>query len=149
MGRTSPIYPDKDKGFIVEELTEYYNCISFKYSRLNMEEVPSTFKSVMPLLTEDQVEERIKKAKKPSSVVPGDLPPTLLSKFARKLAVPVTRIFNLMTQQLAWPEDWRKEYVTVIPKVCLSAGIFPALISFLNSMNHLCLNGAGRRSGPS
>ena len=117
--RWSPtsIYPDRGEDFIVEELAEYFNSISSEYEPLNIDEVPSTFDRQLPLLTAETVEEGIKKAKKPSSVVPGDLPPCLLSRHASLLAVPVTRIFNIMTTHQTWPTEWKKEYVTVIPKI--------------------------------
>ena len=58
----------------------------------------------------------MKKAKKPSSMVPGDISPKLYNKFPAKLAVPVTAIFNSITKTFLWPCKWKVEYVTVIPK---------------------------------
>ena len=60
--------------------------------------------------------ERLKKAKKPSSMVPGDIPPALYNHYPSQLAIPLTAIFNRITLDHAWPELWKREYVTVIPK---------------------------------
>ena len=58
----------------------------------------------------------IRQAKKPKSVVRGDLPPALVNPAARYLRVPVTCIYNDIIQTLVWPVAWKREYVTVIPK---------------------------------
>ena len=49
-------------------------------------------------------------------MVCGDIAPILYTKFLSKLAVPITRIFNVITRERKWPDKWKKEYVTVIPK---------------------------------
>lgn len=49
-------------------------------------------------------------------MVTGDLFPDLVTKFADFLAVPFTSIFNEVASTLVWPQDWKEEYVTVIPK---------------------------------
>ena len=117
--RWSPasMYPGKDKTYVAEELASYFNSISCEYEPLAPENIPLTFDRILPRLSAVQVAERIRKMKKPSSVVPGDVPPSILSKFASEFSVPVSRIFNLITDKQIWPEEWRKEYVTGIPKI--------------------------------
>ena len=54
--------------------------------------------------------------KKPKSMVRGDLFPDLVTKFADFIAIPLTSIFNEVRVTGVWPYEWKKEYVTVIPK---------------------------------
>lgn len=49
-------------------------------------------------------------------MVGGDVFPKLLTLFSDFFAVPLTSIFNEITRSLSWPRDWKKEYVTIIPK---------------------------------
>ena len=59
---------------------------------------------------------RLKEAKKPKSKVSGDLFPQLVEKFCDLLAIPLTKIFNLIMWTYHWPSQWKLETVTVIPK---------------------------------
>ena len=49
-------------------------------------------------------------------MVVGDIFPTLVTRGARLLAAPLTDIFNTMSSTQRWPTDWKREYVTPIPK---------------------------------
>ena len=49
-------------------------------------------------------------------MVEGDLFPQLVDKYANILAVPLTKIFNLVLWSYHWPTQWKVETVTVIPK---------------------------------
>ena len=98
-------------------LAAYFNQISNQYEPLKEEDVPITFERTLPVLTTAQVTDRMRKSKKPTSTVPGDIPSLLYSRFPEKLAIPVTHIFNLITSTKQWPSPWKTEYITVIPKV--------------------------------
>ena len=60
--------------------------------------------------------DRIKQAKKTNSVVPGDIFPSLYKHFPFELAKPIAAIFNRIVEVFDWPQQWKKEYVTVIRK---------------------------------
>ena len=70
-----------------------------------------------PILTDEEVYKRIKKARKPKSQVPGDLPPKLVKQCAHTLTKPVTVIFNSITQQGQYPNQWQIEEQIAIPKI--------------------------------
>ena len=56
-------------------------------------------------------------AKKPKSVVPGDLPRTVIQEFAPELATPACMIINNIVQSGQWPQKWKMEWVTAIGKI--------------------------------
>ena len=60
---------------------------------------------------------RLKSFKKPSSTVPGDLPPAIVTKYHNLLARPVCSIINAIKSRNEWPRAWQIEYVTPIPEV--------------------------------
>ena len=70
-----------------------------------------------PRLSTNEVYKRIVKAKKPSSVVPGDLPKKLVQNFASSLADPVSIIFNKISKSAAYPSQWKVEQQIPLPKV--------------------------------
>lgn len=49
-------------------------------------------------------------------MVAGDIFPKLMGKYARDLAVPLTKIFHTITSTSVWPIAWKRERVSVIPK---------------------------------
>ena len=89
------------------------NCFSPKLrNEFNVPDVSS-----VPVLTDYDVFLKIKKAKKPNSSVPGDLPRELVKEFSCELSYPVTVIFNSILRSLEYPRQWVVEYQTPIPKV--------------------------------
>ena len=77
----------------------------------NNSDIPTTFSRPLPTLTCAQVSERLKEAKKPNFIVPGDVSPSLYNRYNDILAV-----YNKITETKRWPEIWKLEHVTVIPK---------------------------------
>ena len=55
-------------------------------------------------------------AKKTNSMVPGDLFPKIINRCAPYLAYPLSDIYNDILLSYVWPLQWKREYVTVIPK---------------------------------
>lgn len=49
-------------------------------------------------------------------MVLGDVFPSILAVVAPLLATPLADIYNTVSNTLTWPELWKTEYVTVIPK---------------------------------
>jgi hypothetical protein len=69
-----------------------------------------------PTLSQHQVYIKMRRANKPGSSVPGDVPRVIIKEFPYEYAEPATKIFNQMIQSSQWPEQWREEHITVIPK---------------------------------
>ena len=68
-------------------------------------------------ITKCIVVEKLTKAKKPSSVVDGDIFPHLYTSYCGLLADGITPIFNSIAKSGKWPDLWKVETITVIPKV--------------------------------
>ena len=68
-------------------------------------------------ITLEEVEKRLKQAKKPNSVVKGDLLPRVMKAHHKLLAYPVMKIFNAVFNTGAWPTAWKTETTVIIPKV--------------------------------
>ena len=126
---------DKEKApsEVVEELAEYFSQITNEYDPVQLSDIPITFDRPIFCLTEDMIEKRIRESKKPNSTVPGDVPPKLLTRLAKFISRPACHIFNHVPMVMEWPELWKREYQTVIPKK-------PSPSSFSELRNLSCTN---------
>ena len=113
------LFPEKEKVEVAEELAEHFNSISKEFDGLTEDQLPTSYSSPLPVISPTEVEERLVAFRKPKSMVPGDIFPKLVNKAARSLSVPLASIYNAMGSSGAWPDDWKTEYVTPIPKVPL------------------------------
>ena len=110
------LFPGKSEGQVADKLAGYFNRISSEFSPLEPCQIPRTHSRKLPVLLPFQVEGRIRAFKKPKSMVQGDIFPVLMDKYATLLAIPLTEIFNAITETGIWPTTWKQEFVTVIPK---------------------------------
>ena len=69
------------------------------------------------ILSEYEVWRQIVSSKKPKSGVPVDLPRKIVQEFSPELAAPLQKIINCIFQSGEWPQHWKLEYITPIPKV--------------------------------
>ena len=60
---------------------------------------------------------KLRRSKKPNSLVPGDLPIKIVKEFTPELAKPVCQIYNKITETAVYPRQWVEEYQLAIPKV--------------------------------
>ena len=110
------MFKDFDDSEVAEELASFFNRISLEFNPLKAEDVPITRRAGLPLLHKHEVAGRIRRFRKPKSMVPGDVFPQLMTRFADFFAIPLTAIYNDITVSGEWPTTWKKEFVTVIPK---------------------------------
>ena len=82
-----------------EIIAEHFSLISQDYSPLNVRSLPpniqtflSAGQTLAPTLSACDVRNKIRKAKKPNSLVPGDLPKKVVQQYAAYLAAPVSII---------------------------------------------------------
>ena len=101
---------------VANELSEYFNKISREFKPLDPWQIPRTYERDLPVLTPDRVEARLKMARKPSSMVKGDIMPALVNRCSSALSYPLANIYNTIIATNVWPIEWKKEWVTVIPK---------------------------------
>ena len=108
-----------------EMIANYFSTVSQEYSPLNVNNLPPNVQeylgnpdlNISPILSHDDVWKKLVKAKKPNSIVPGDLPKKLTQRFTCELTPPVTMIFNETSRAKVYPEQWKVENQIAIPKV--------------------------------
>ena len=108
-----PGVPDQE---VADEVAGYFNRISQEFEPLRPNEIPSTYYRHIPLITPEKVELMLKKCRKTGSMVRGDVFPKLLVPCSAALSIPLTDIYNCMLNTYEWPDMWKREYVTTIPK---------------------------------
>ena len=74
-----------------------------------------------------QISARLRGMKKPKSQVEGE---SLVTEYADLLAIPLAHIFGQVFATLQWPDLWKRETVTVIPK-----GSSPSSIAELRNLS--------------
>ena len=108
-----------------EIIADHFSNISQEYAPLNTANLPPNIKQylvdqdqdLVPVLSTHDVHRRICRARKPNSLVPGDIPVKLVKTFPDILAYPVTDIFNRITQTAVYPPQWKIEQQIPIPKI--------------------------------
>ena len=122
-----PEYAEKNlsNAECAEKLALFFSAVSQEYQPLNVETLPPNIREYLttselgtaPELSHYDVFMKLRKAKKPNSVVPGDLPRKLVQRFPSEITTPVTSIFNRITQYQDYPKQWKIERQLAIPKV--------------------------------
>ena len=116
------LYPELDESEIAEIVAEFFNGTSKEYPSLPDPSIE--WNSSMPeIIAIHEVAARIKSFKKPKSTVYGDINPVLVTQFSDLLAIPLHFIFNQALNSLQWPEIWKAETVSVIPKNAAPSGL--------------------------
>ena len=109
-----------------ERIADYFSMISQEYEPLNFDKLqPNIQKSIIdakddpniPVIEPYEVHRKISKAKKPNSVIHGDIPKKIIQLFSPELAEPASRIFNKISSSFEYPRPWVIESQIVIPKV--------------------------------
>ena len=108
-----------------EAMADYFSEISQEFDPIDATQFPSNIKEELakgkdmstPIIFEHEVHEKILKAKKPHSMVPGDVGRLLVKECSAELTVPVTKIYNKITECKEFPRPWVNEQQTPIPKM--------------------------------
>ena len=127
-GFTLPSHAEDDLSTVqsAERLADYFSRISQELEPICSEKFPPWIKDKLlvgqsdvtkPVLEDWEVYEKLCKSKKPNSLIPGDLPVKLVKEFTPELSLPVTRIYNKITQTAEYPRQWVVEYQIALPKV--------------------------------
>ena len=117
------LFPGRTEQDVSELLADHFNSVSNEFSPLQRNEIPTMYSADIPALRVHEVAIRLKKFKKPKSLVKGDIFPELVTRYADLLAVPLTSIYNEITNTAFWSKIWKEEFVTIIPKTRTPADI--------------------------
>ena len=110
------LYENVSEKEAAERLAVFFNNISNEYAPLDLDHVPLSYDSQLPVITPKEIEKEIKTGKRPKSRVDGDLFINVLHSCIDVLSDPICKIFNSITVSSKWPDSWKIEYVTIIPK---------------------------------
>ena len=113
--QVSDLFEDKSPESVAKEVLDYFGNISGGEAAPlpDVHRVPG----VLGEFTEARVIELLKKSKKTESMVMGDPFPHLIRDYASKFAKPVAMIYNEVNTSSEWPSNWKREFLTIIPKV--------------------------------
>ena len=106
-----------------ERIATHFAEISQQFPPLDVSNLPQHVQHKLkiqdkaPVVTEEEVYEKIRAAKKPKSGVPNDLPKMMTQEFAPELALPVSRIINSIGSTGEWPTQWKLEHVVPHPRI--------------------------------
>ena len=109
------LFPEMSEEQAGEEISSYFTQITDQFTPL--EEPRAVPTELRPEMSEEEVLAWLRRAKKPSSQVEGDVPPRVMKKHFEAFVKPVTKIFNSVLRHAAWPRKWKTETTVVIPKV--------------------------------
>ena len=109
-----------------DKIADYFSAISQEFEPLEFCKLPPNIRNCLlaakndpknPILEPHEVYSKIMRAKKPNSVIHGDVPKKIVQLFAPELAGPVTAIYNSISSSFEYPRQWVKESQVAIPKV--------------------------------
>ena len=103
-----------------EILAQNFASISNEYEELKDGDVilPSVDPSSLPVFTPEQVYPYLEKIKVNKSCILGDIPAKFIKLLSRQIAIPYAHILNIMFIKGEYPNIWKHEIQTPIPKTC-------------------------------
>ena len=103
-----------------ETIANHYASISSIYKPIQTEKFQNYLENnkCSPLkVTPSKIEKIIKSMNKKAAAVPGDLPMKIISHFSELLSKPLAHLVNECLGQGLYPNNWKIEYVTPVPKI--------------------------------
>ena len=103
----------------VEKIADKFASVSQEYEALRTEDiiVPQFNASDIPIIKNEEVCETLEAMDTNKSTVTGDIPAKILKKFAKQISLPMTDVINTSLKQGCWPDIFKMEIVTPVPKV--------------------------------
>ena len=99
------MFAGRPEAEVAEHLADHFNVISNEFEPLDKQrDIPTSHSRPLKILQPFEVALRLRKFKKPKSMVRGDIFPDLVTKYADLLAVPLTAIYNDISDTKTWPK---------------------------------------------
>ena len=108
-----------------ERIATHFAEISQQFPPLDISTLPLHVQKKLkcqdkaPVVSEYEVYNKIRAAKKPRSGIPGDLPKVMIQEFCPELSLPVSKIINSISRTGKWPKQWKLEHIVPIGKIPL------------------------------
>ena len=118
-----------------EAIASSFSKISNEYDPIDRDqiEIPPHCSSDVPRYRPNQIRRYLERIKTNKSTTPGDIPAKIIKEFAQYLCVPVTDIINTSLMRGVWPDSYKKETITPIPKQ-----FPPETLEMLRPISNLC-----------
>ena len=101
------------------ELIAYrFDAVSNEYSPIDSSRIssPPTLESTVPCFTPLQVLNQLLKLKSRKATAPNDIPSILIEEYAEFICVPLCHVINSCITRGEYPNIWKMEAQTPIPK---------------------------------
>ena len=106
------MFPGEEEKDAAEKAACFFNAISQEYGGIEKPSPSGTGQAP----TRQEIAARLRKMKKPSSQVRGDIDRRLVTRYADEISLPLSYIFSSTYNGAEWPLLWKTETVTLIPK---------------------------------
>ena len=102
-----------------EEIANKFSSISQEFEPIKLHEIkiPSFGSDSIPVFRPPDIGKKLHKIKLRKATASGDIPPKIIRKFANSISVPLCDIINSSIKEGIWPEIYKIEAITPIPKV--------------------------------
>ena len=103
-----------------EKIAHHYASVSNEYQALRKRDIPSELyytEESPPVVEEYQIYDRIMKMSTRKATVPGDIPMSIIKEFSVELAEPLAHILKCGLISGQYPNTWKFETITPVPKV--------------------------------
>ena len=101
-----------------EVIAQHFSRISNQYNPIDRSSLPHFLPDLPPpQVTQADVHKKLINLKNTKSTNPIDLPSKLRNEYNIYLLLPITDIINTCLQQQVYPDKWKIELVTPMPKV--------------------------------
>ena len=101
-----------------EEVADHFSSVSCEYSPLDYSKLPCYLPAPLPpQVNKYEVCEKLSKLNKTKSTLPIDIPSKLRQEVYPFLSEPLSNIINNCLSQQIYPQLWKNEWVTPVPKV--------------------------------
>ena len=106
-----------------ERIVQHFAAVSQEFPPLNVSSLPTRVRNKLlsrenpPSITDYDVYNKVRAAKKPRSGIPNDLPKEIIQEFGPELASPLQMIMSNVFKSGEWPSHWKLEHVIPISKI--------------------------------
>ena len=102
-----------------EVIADHLSAVSQEYKHLENYDIqiPNFPQTSIPHISVSEVADQLKQIKTKKSTAPGDIPAKLVKLSADHLAVPLADIINTGIRLGQWPNIYKVETITPVPKV--------------------------------
>ena len=115
---------------VANAIAAHFASISSQFAPFNIDSLPKRVLDKMkepeslskiPVIEDFEIYQKIRKANKPKTGVPGDLPKRIVKEFAPELCTPIGLLFRSIIESASsgpvkWPDSWKLECGIPLPK---------------------------------